>query len=174
MNAVVTAPWKYTGWKAYLLNDYEVSPSLQVQSGLSYSIGTTGTLTTGYSASGSTLNAIGGGVNGSNGTFRMPGFERNGFQQPRTIVTDLRLSKRFSVKERVKLEFLGEAFNVANHQNVTGVNTTAYTVGSVSASKTNTLTYTTAVPTFGATTATNTSGFSYAPRQIQLGVRAQF
>ena len=57
---------------------------------------------------------------------------------------------------------------------VTGVNTTAYTVGSVSAAKTNTLTYTTAVPTFGATTATNTSGFSYAPRQIQLGVRAQF
>ncbi|HEX3569450.1 MAG TPA: carboxypeptidase regulatory-like domain-containing protein [Acidobacteriaceae bacterium] len=174
VGGIVTAPWKYTGWKAYLLNDYEVSPSLSLQSGLPYSIGTTGTLTTGYSASGSTLNAIGGGVNGSAGTARMPGFERNGFQQPRTIVTDLRLSKRFSVKERVKLEFLGEAFNVANHQNVTGVNTTAYTVGSVSATKTNTLTYTTAVPTFGATTFTNTSGFSFAPRQIQLGVRAQF
>jgi len=120
------------------------------------------------------LNAIGGGVNGSAGTPRMPGFERNGFEQPRTTVVDLRLSKRFSVKERVKLEFLGEAFNVANHQNVTGVNTTAYTVGAVSATKTNTLTYTTAVPTFGATTFTNTSGFSFAPRQIQLGVRAQF
>jgi hypothetical protein len=89
-------------------------------------------------------------------------------------VADLRLSKRFSVKERVKLEFLGEAFNIANHQNVTGVNTTAYTVGSTTATKTNTLTYTTAVPTFGATTFTNTSGFSFAPRQIQLGVRAQF
>jgi hypothetical protein len=174
MAGIVTAPWKYTGWKAYLLNDYEVSPSLQLQSGLPYSVGTTGTLTTGYSASGSTLNAIGGGVNGSNGTFRMPGFERNGLQQPKTTVVDLRLSKRFRVKERVNLEFLGEAFNVANHQNVTGVNTTAYTVGSTSATKTNTLTYTTAVPTFGATTFTNTSGFSFAPRQIQLGVRAQF
>jgi outer membrane receptor protein involved in Fe transport len=174
MTAVVAAPWKYTGWKAYLLNDFEASPSLQVTSGLPYSIGTTGTLSTGFTGTGSTLNAIGGGVNGSNGTFRMPGFERNGFEQPKTVVTDLRLSKRFSVKERVKLEFLGEAFNVANHQNVTGVNTTAYTVGSVSATKTNTLTYTTAVPTFGATTFTNTSGFSYAPRQIQLGVRAQF
>jgi outer membrane receptor protein involved in Fe transport len=174
MSAVVAAPWKYTGWKAYLLNDFEASPTLQVTSGLPYSIGTTGTLSTGYTASSSTLNAIGGGVNGSNGTFRMPGFERNGFEQPKTTVVDLRLSKRFSVKERVKLEFLGEAFNVANHQNVTGVNTTAYTVGSVSATKTNTLTYTTAVPTFGATTFTNTSGFSFAPRQIQLGVRAQF
>jgi hypothetical protein len=180
MTAVVTAPWKYTGWKAYLLNDYEVSPSLQLQSGLPYSIGTSGTLTTGFTASGSTLSAIGQGANGSGyasgpgTTSRLPGFERNGFQQPKTVVTDLRLSKRFSVKERVKLEFLGEAFNVANHQNVTGVNMTAYTVGSATATKTNTLTYTTAVPTFGATTATNTSGFSYAPRQIQLGVRAQF
>src|SRR5207244_2310353 len=105
--------------------------SLQVQSGLPYSIMTSGTLTTGYTASGSTLSAIGGGVNGSAGTFRVPGFERNGFEQPKTTVVDLRLSKRFSVKDRLKLEFLGEAFNVANHQNVTGVNTTAYTVGSV-------------------------------------------
>jgi hypothetical protein len=180
MNAVVTAPWKYTGWKSYLLNDYEVSPSLQIQSGLPYSIGTSGTLTTGFTASGSTLSAIGGGINGSgyssgpNGTSRVPGFERNGFQQPKTTVVDLRLSKRFDVADRVKLEFLGEAFNVANHQNVTTVNTTAYTVASTTATKTNTLTYTTAVPTFGAPTATNTSGFSYAPRQIQLGVRAQF
>ncbi|MEO6805366.1 MAG: hypothetical protein ABI286_10740 [Edaphobacter sp.] len=57
---------------------------------------------------------------------------------------------------------------------MTGVNATAFTVGSVAAGKTNTLTYTTSVPTFGGTTFTNTSGFSYAPRQIQLGVRAQF
>jgi Carboxypeptidase regulatory-like domain/TonB dependent receptor len=176
MNAVITAPWKYTGWKGYLLNDYEASPSLQLQSGLPYSIGTSGGLTTtllGYTPSGSTVAGFGG-VNGSNGTFRMPGFERLGFQQPKTTVVDLRLSKRFNVADRVKLEFLAESFNIANHQNVTTVNSTAYTVGAVAATKTNTLTYTTAVPTFGAATATNTSGFSYAPRQIQLGVRAQF
>jgi hypothetical protein len=174
MGAIVTAPWKYTGWKGYLLNDFEASPDLQASSGLPYSVGTSGTLTTGYSPSGAVLNAIGGGVNGSNGTFRMPGFERDGFKQPKTTVVDLRLSKRFNVADRVKLEFLGEAFNIANHQNVTGVNSTAFTVGSVAATKTNTLTYTTSVPTFGGTTFTNTSGFSFAPRQIQLGVRAQF
>jgi hypothetical protein len=174
MGAIVTAPWKYTGWKGYLLNDFEASPDIQASSGLPYSVGTSGTLTTGYSSSGAVLNAIGGGVNGSNGTFRMPGFERDGFKQPKTTVVDLRLSKRFNVAERVKLEFLGEAFNIANHQNATGVNSTAFTVGSVAATKTNTLTYTTSVPTFGGTTFTNTSGFSFAPRQIQLGVRAQF
>jgi hypothetical protein len=180
MAAIVTAPWKYTGWKAYLLNDYEASPGLQIQSGLPYSIGTSGTLTAGFTASGGTVSAIGQGANGSGyasgpgTTSRLPGFERNGFQQPKTTVLDLRLSKRFKVKERFNLEFLGEAFNIVNHQNVTVVNATAYTVASVAATKANTLTYTTAVPTFGAATQTNTSGFSFAPRQIQLGVRAQF
>jgi hypothetical protein len=87
---------------------------------------------------------------------------------------DLRLSKRFNVKDRVKLEFLGEAFNIANHQNVTGVNSTAYFIASTAATKTNTLSYTTSVPSFGGTTFTNTSGFSNAPRQIQIGIRGQF
>ena len=78
INAVVTAPWKFTGWKSYLLNDYEVSPSLQVQSGLPYSIGTSGGFTStgpGFTSSGGSIAGFGG-VNGSNGTFRMPGFER--------------------------------------------------------------------------------------------------
>jgi hypothetical protein len=174
LGAVYTTPWKFTGWKSYLLNDYEASPGYHIQSGLPYSIGTTGTLSAGFTPTGAPISGIGGGVNGSNGTFRLPGFERNGLTQPKTNVLDLRLSKRFSVTEKVKLEFLGESFNILNHQNVTGVNTTAYTVGSVAGSKTDTLTYTTAVPSFGATTFTNTSGFSYAPRQIQLGGRVQF
>jgi hypothetical protein len=176
MGAVVTAPWKYTGWKSYLLNDYEASPAYSIQSGLPYSIGTTGTLSSAFTPTGA-LSAIGGGINGSNGTFRVPGFERNGFEQPKTNVLDLRLSKRFSVKERVKMEFLAESFNLLNHQNVTSVNTTAYTVAStvVGGKPTaNTLTFTTQVPSFGATTGTNTSGFSYAPRQIQMGARVQF
>jgi len=179
MAAIITAPWKQSGWLGYVVNDFEASPSLQIQSGLPYSVGTTGGFTSttgtlpGYTPSGALIAGFGG-VNGSNGTFRMPGFERNGIAQPHTIVSDLRLSKRFTIAERLKLEFLGEAFNIANHQNVTGINTTAYTVGNISASKTNTLTFSTASPGFGQATATNTSGFSYAPRQIQLGVRAQF
>jgi hypothetical protein len=176
MGAIVTAPWKYTGWLAYLLNDFEASPSLQIQSGLPFLTGTSGGYTStsqGFTPSGGLIAGFGG-VNGSNGTFRMPGFERNGLSQPKTTVADLRLSKRFRVADRVNLEFLGEAFNVANHQNVTGVNTTAYTVGTVAATKTNTLSFSTATPGFAVPNATNTSGFSYAPRQIQLGVRAQF
>ena len=41
------------------------------------------------------------------------------YQQPATYVADLRLSKRLLFRERYGLEFLGEAFNLANHPNVT-------------------------------------------------------
>src|SRR6202000_3264512 len=100
---------------------------------------------------------------GSTGTFRVPGIERNGFSQPKTNVLDLRLSKRFTLREGIKLELLGESFNILNHQNVTGVNATAYTLGNTTVAnvaQTNTLTFNTspanpALPQFGSTTATN-------------------
>lgn len=181
-NAVITAPWQYHGWEKYLLNDYELSPSYSLQSGLPYSIGSSGTLSTAFTPTGN-LSAIGGGVNGSNGTFRIPGFERNGFTQPKTNVLDLRLSKRFSVTERAKLELLAESFNILNKQNVTQVNTTGYFIGTTTnAAKVvtgNTLSFNTssansALPLFGAVTNSNSSGFSFAPRQLQLAVRVQF
>ncbi|WP_353072955.1 TonB-dependent receptor [Tunturiibacter gelidoferens] len=182
LTAVATSPWRFTGWKSYLLNDYEVSPNFSAQSGLPYSVVTSGTLSTGL-INGVQLNAVGGGVNGSNGAFRLPGFERNGLQQPSTNVLDLRLSKRFNVAERVKLELLGESFNILNRQNVTSVNTTGYFIGTTTnAAKqvtANLLTFNTssansALPLFGSVTNSNASGFSYTPRQVQLSVRAQF
>lgn len=181
-NTVLTAPWQYTGWLAYLANDWEVSPSFQLQSGFPYSIGTSGTLSTAFTPTGN-LSAIGGGINGSNGTFRVPGFERNGIAQPSTNTLDLRLSKRFTIYERLKLELMAESFNILNRQNVTAVNTTGYFLGNsknaAGAVNGNTLTFNTssanaALPLFQSITNTNSSGFSFAPRQLQLGVRAQF
>ncbi len=180
--AVVTAPWKYHGWLSYLLNDYEVSPSFQLQSGFPYSIGSSGTLSTAFLPTGN-RSAIGGGVNGSNGTFRVPGFQRNGFSQPATNTLDLRLSKRFNVAEKARLELLAESFNILNRQNVTAVNTTGYFIGNsrnaANAITGNTLTFNTssanaALPLFQSVTNTNSSGFSFSPRQLQLGVRVQF
>ncbi|CAN5603796.1 hypothetical protein BH10ACI4_BH10ACI4_21490 [soil metagenome] len=178
INSVITSPWKVKGLLGYLANDYEISPSYAIQSGLPYNITTSGTLSTGFAGAGlPTLSAIGGGINGSNGTFRVPGIARNSFAQPKTNVLDLRLSKRFAITERAKLELLGESFNLINHQNVTGVNTLGYTIsGSATA---NTLTFNTAtanptVSQFGAVTATNSSNFQFAPRQIQIGARLQF
>jgi hypothetical protein len=167
INSVLTSPWRKAGMLAYLTNDWELSPSYALQSGLPYNITTTGTPAGG----------IGGGINGSNGTFRVPGIARNAFSQPKTNVLDLRISKRFSITERAKLELLGETFNLINHQNVTSVNTLGYTLGSNASG--NTLTFNTSptnpqVSQFGAVTATNSSNFQFAPRQIQIGARLQF
>ncbi|HTD95713.1 MAG TPA: TonB-dependent receptor [Edaphobacter sp.] len=187
INSVMTSPWNFHGPLKYLLNDFELSPSYALQSGLPYSMTTSGTLSAGFAGTGVTpLSAIGGGVNGSAGTFRIPGIARNGFSQPKTNVLDLRISKRFALTERAKLELYGESFNIVNHQNVTGVNTLGYTLGTTTTGTgaatvptSNTLTFNTAVanPTvsqFGAVTATNSSNFQFAPRQIQLAVRVQF
>jgi hypothetical protein len=188
-NAIFSTPWKGNGWMSYLVNDWEIAPSFALQSGLPYSIGTSGALSLGYTPTG-TISAIGSGVNGSNGSggasngsqFRMPGFERNGFMQPKTNVLDLRVSKRFTVYERFKLELLAESFNILNHQNVTAVNTTGYFIGTTgpsSAPTGNTLSFNTSSanptqPLFQSVTNSNSSGFSFSPRQLQLGVRAQF
>jgi hypothetical protein len=95
----------------------------------------------------------------------------------------MRLSKRVKVGERVNLEFLAESFNIMNHQNITAVNSTGYFIGSTAnAAKVvtgNTLTFNTssansALPLFGSVTNSNSSGFSFTPRQLQLGARVQF
>ena len=179
VNGILASPWAAHGWLSYLVNDYQLSPSFSLQSGLPYSIGSSGTLSSGFTSTGAPISAIGGGVNGSNGTFRIPGFERNGFTQPKTDVLDLRISKRFTIAERVKLELLGESFNILNKQNVTAVNTTGYFLGTNTATKTNTLSFNTssansALPLFQTITNSNSSGFSFSPRQVQLAVRVQF
>jgi hypothetical protein len=117
---------------------------------------------------------------------------------PRTMVTDLRLEKQFTIDAHDKpyhLQLLGEFFNLANHQNVTGVSSTAYNlaanasvttgctasqmVAGQAQSECSTLTY---VPLtgsgikaagFGSVNNSN-SNFAYSPRQVQLSLRLEF
>ena len=174
--AVITSPWKATGWKAYLVNGYELSPSASGQNGTPYTVSLSGS-NSGLVSSASPTGYVTGtssGYTGSGGASRIPGFERNTFQQPRTILLDLRGSKRFAIRERYNLEFLAEAFNIANHQNVTAVNTTGYSFGTqaTNGQTINTLTEFLVAP-LGAATNSNNNNI-YSPRQIQLGVRLQF
>jgi hypothetical protein len=93
---------------------------------------------------------------------------RNYFHMPNTAVLDLRLSKILAVHENYQIELSGEAFNLFNHQNITSLNTTAYTVGGTAAAPT--VTYNSG---FGTVTNSN-SNFAYSQRQIQLGARIRF
>jgi hypothetical protein len=190
INAVMNSPWKKNGWMGYITNDWTLAPIFQFQTGLPFSLGTSGNAPGGVPG--------GGGVNGSGGAFRIDTIGRNTFRFPSTYVQDLRLSKTIKVKERYSVELLADAFNLANHTNVTGVTTLGYSVVSG--------TTPTSVPLVGGGTqlcsnaapclnfntsgATPTAGapftpqlgvpnsansnFSYSPRQLQLGVRIKF
>jgi hypothetical protein len=153
-HAIMTSPWKVAGWAGILANDWEFDPIYQAQNGLPYS------LTTAGSAPG----GLNGGLNGSGGDNRIDLIGRNTFRRPATWVTDVRLAKHFKVQERYDLELSGDFFNLANKQNVTGVNSTGYIISG------NNVTFS---PTFGTITNTN-SNFVYSPRQIQVGVRVKF
>ncbi|HLY59461.1 MAG TPA: TonB-dependent receptor [Terriglobia bacterium] len=171
-NMVLNDPWHVKGPLGYLANGWQVSPIFQAQSGLDYSIGTSGT------APGSA--SSGGGVNGSDGAFRIGG--RNGFIMPGTQNLDFRLSKAFPIKEKVNLEFLAEAFNLFNHFNATGVNSTAYSVttsGTITGTSGASVACSAAAPclnyntAFGTITSAN-SNFIFSTRQIQVGLRLRF
>ncbi len=131
--------------------------------------------------SGNAPGGLGGGVNGSNGRKGIDIIGRNSYRLPRTQVVDLRISKSFTFTEKYTLQVMGEGFNLFNHVNVTGVNTTGYsiaTTGSV-ATAGGTTACSTAAPClnfnapFGTVTSAN-SNFAYTSRQIQIGVRFQF
>ena len=171
---VAQSPWHFHGPLAYLLNDYELAPMFQTQSGLPYSPGISTSNSSLYKPGATTLTSlVTSSFNGSAGTARLPNVIRNAYQYPKTWGVDLRASKSLVVREHYKLQFLAEAFNLANHQNVTGLGTTAYTITENSATHLNTLTPYTST-TYGSVTSTNNSNFAYNIRQIQMAVRLTF
>ncbi len=103
------------------------------------------------------------GFMGTNGVDRLPFLSRNSFRFPNTQNVDLRLSKRFYLGEKRRIEFMAEAFNVFNHMNVTDLNDELYYVSS------GVLTYS---RTFGTPSAAGNTLFR--ERQIQFALRYEF
>ncbi len=154
-------------WVKYIANDWTFSDDFQMQNGLPYSV----------SLSGTPLGAKLSGLNGAGGQSYIPvgvvpgfGIGRNTLQVKRAIVDDLRLVKGIPFTESKVLELRADLFNVANHQNVGGINSTAYIFNSVSTLVNNAVYQ----PTFGTVTSVNSSGFSFTPREIQISARLTF
>jgi hypothetical protein len=161
LNGILEAPWHANGWAGALANGWELAPIWQAQTGLPYSLVTTGSPPTGLGAASS-------GINGSGGAFRILQTGRNTYRYPWTSVIDMRLAKTFAFKENYKLQLIGEAFNLFNRQNVTGVNNLGYIIGGTATAPT--LSFNSA---FGTVTSAN-NNFAYSTRQIQIGARFQF
>jgi hypothetical protein len=134
-----------------ILDGWSLAPILQIWTGLPYD----GNVSGSFGGAGS--------LNRSGGANRFPGAARNNFTGPMVWNMDMRLSRRFHIKEKASVEFFVEAFNIFNRTQITGLNTTMYTLSGT------TLNYNT---NFG--TITEAGGTLYRERQVQIAFRFQF
>ena len=106
---------------------------------------------------------------------RIPQFKRNAFAGPGVHNLDARLARDFTLHEGVKMQFLVEAFNVANHQNILAVSTnySSYVPASKCAGghTNDCIAPYTAVPF---ETPTSTNSVLYGPRQAQFSAKFLF
>jgi hypothetical protein len=141
-----------------LFDGWSIAPVVQVYTGIPFNGFVSG------SASGTTAGSLNGAGSSSN---RLPLLERNAFTGPNVWNVDLRVSRRFHIKEGVSVEVLGEAFNLFNRTQITNVSTTMYNVGGTATAQT--LTFQSA---FGTTSEAGAT--LYRERQVQIGFRFKF
>jgi hypothetical protein len=197
---VYEAPWKLRGRAGKLANGWMLSGVGQFRSGLPYTMRTSGSLPEEFDANtGAAIVGLGPGMNGSGGDNRVYGLGndghsynigRNTFRYPATWKADLRLGRRFDFGNMRQLELLAESFNLFNHQNVTELETTGYTIESGSPPTAlgtpgtpPTLNFLTGLK-INATTGLSSAAFGqplnvnvtnfYRERQIQFGLRLRF
>jgi outer membrane receptor protein involved in Fe transport len=171
--ATLKYPRRFTGYKSTFLDGWNLNPLVQLQNGLPYSLTTSGFPS---DASFDT------GWNGAFGSpTYIPNIGRNTFHFRRAEVFDVRAEKQLQFHDKYTLQLFGECFNVFNHQNFTGVNSTGYNFGNSSQAVntdgyTGPQTYSTDLTfsnSFGTYNNSN-SNYAYSPRQVQLALRLVF
>jgi hypothetical protein len=187
---IYEAPWKLHNFAGRFANGWMLSGIGQFRSGLPYTMRVSGSLPE-ESTSTTTIAGLRPGLTGAGGDGRVYGYEngslaynigRNTFRYPSNWKVDVRVGKKFNLGEERQLEILAESFNLFNHQNVTEIETTGYTIDSGSATSPPTLNFLTGlktssttgvIPGFGQPLNINATNF-YRERQIQLGLRMRF
>ncbi len=153
-----------------VFNGWTIAPIFNAFSGARNTGSISGSLTpTAYGFASNTTPA--GGVNGSGGANRFALLDRNFYKQPKIWYLDLRVSRRFNLKENVRFEVLAEAFNIFNRTQVTGVNSTLYNFTTTGCPAGTTQCLVANAP-FGQTTGADSTLFR--ERQVQLGARFEF
>ena len=179
---VFQAPWSLHGIGGRFANGWLLSGIGQFHSGLPYSMRITGAIPKEMDRYGApTIIGIGPSINGSGGDNRIYGIGRNTYRYPHTWKADLRLGKQFNLGEMRKLEILAESFNLFNHQNITWIHTSGYSIEAGTANTLPSLHFLTVgstgtdatTPSFGTPFDINATNF-YRERQVQLGARLQF
>jgi hypothetical protein len=107
------------------------------------------------------------GLDSNTANDRSPGAGRNQIRGPEFISVDTRITKRVPLGERVRLELIGEAFNITNRANINSIVTTRYTYSSGGFFR----------PFFNPATPSTTFGWvlsTYDPRILQLAAKITF
>jgi hypothetical protein len=187
---IYETPWKLHRMAGKFANGWMLSGVGHFRGGMPFTMRTSGSLPKEFlhTTSGTeTVVGVGPGMNGSGGDNRVYGIGsdghsynigRNTYRYPATWKADLRLAKRFSLGSSRQLELLAESFNLFNHQNVTQLETTGYTIQSGTASGAlPTLNFLTGLKVnttaFGQPLSVNTTNY-YRERQFQFGLRMRF
>ncbi len=133
---LMKTPWHVRGLLGRATNGWELAPTAELRDGLPYSMQTSGSIPAlRYTDSVNrkeTLSGLGASINGSGGAARLAEVGRNTFRYPGVVNANLRISKTTELTSRVRLELLGESFNLLNHQNITSVDTTGYSISNSS------------------------------------------
>lgn len=136
----------------------------------------------GYPAGGVDSGVTGGEITNTGGTTggRPPQVGRNVYIGPSLHNVDFRIMRQFSLRENLKLQFLGEAFNIFNHTNISSVNGTAFNFAAVGAAGCPTSvaggTNGCIMPNaaFDAPTSSTSSNGLYTARQLQFSAKLVF
>jgi hypothetical protein len=157
-------PARKGGALSYVANGWSINDTFQAQSGLPFSAAP--------NTSNTSQNSITSGWNATGVTSYIPlaGLGRNTYKYPRHLVNDVRVQKDMAFTERYHLQLLLNIFNVANHQNIDGINTTAYNLAATGPT-TGTATY---QSSFLSVTSSNNSGFLYTPRELEIAAKFVF
>ncbi len=150
----------------WVANDWSINDSFQMQNGLPFTAG----------VSGKPSGAIAGNWNGAGGPAIIPQIGYDTYKYPRRIVDDVRVQKSFDFEGSHTIrsvDLVLNAFNIANHQNITSYQATyLYSLSGTTA------TYTgqggSGPKTFLVPNNSNNSGFLYTPRQVEIAARINF
>lgn len=163
-----------SGLTKAVFNGWSIAPLLQFSTGRPYTEGISGTGSSYALINGSSPTYLDGGYNNAGGGRLAYVYNRNSWRYPMLQNIDLRLSRQFKLTERQKFEVVAEAFNLFNHEQITGIANTMYFLsGAKSATPTFTYEKNQAGYTdFGGYTQGGTNMFR--ERQIQFAVRYSF
>jgi len=183
LTVLFQTPWKLHNWAGALANAWSLGAIGQYRSGRPFTMRTGGYIPGFFDENRKLIEGVATGMNGSGGDNRVYGVGRNTYRYPATWTGDTRLAKRFELRNRWELSLLAESFNLFNHQNVTRIETTGYTIQRGSAAgELPTLNFLTGLtkaglpsttPEFGKPLDVNATN-TYHPREFQLGLRARF